>query len=319
MESTARNIRYLEPPSLAEQVKARMAAEGKNVEGMAKEIGIARPTLSRYLSGSYTSDPKNVEAKIAAYLGGEAPEQPHGEAVTPRPERPGFFETQDAKSIIGVCRSCQEYTGLGLVVGRSGYGKTHTLRHYAKLPRVAYLECDDTMSCRDLVDEIERLLGIPGGVGSNRRRVNGIRNLFNANPGYLLIVDEADKLINKNTQKKMEILRGIFDRSRMGLVIAGEPCLEARIKTLLPRMANRMDFYWKLQGLTASEVEGYFKGFEVEREALDELMHRACDPQNGCFRLLDRTIKNVFRLLDQHEEQRITLKRIQQASSMMML
>lgn len=45
-----------------------------------------------------------------------------------------------------MCQSCQEYIGLGIVIGRSGYGKTHTLKEYAKLPRVAYIECDDTMT-----------------------------------------------------------------------------------------------------------------------------------------------------------------------------
>lgn len=77
-------------------------------------------------------------------------------------------------------------------------------------------------------------------------RVNRIREFFNVNQGYLLIIDEADKLINKYTQKKMEILRGIFDQSDVGIVIAGEPRLETELKSSLTRFANRMDFYYKL-------------------------------------------------------------------------
>ncbi len=46
----------------------------------------------------------------------------------------------------------------------------------------------------------------------------------------------------------MEILRAIFDQSDVGLVIAGEPKLEAQIKTYLARMANRVDFYASLRG-----------------------------------------------------------------------
>ena len=94
------------------------------------------------------------------------------------------------------------------------------------------------------------------------RRVNGIRDFFNTNKGYLLIIDEADKLVSKYTQKKMEILRAIFDQSDVGLVIAGEPKLEAQIKTYLARMANRVDFYVSLKGLDPSEVEGY-KHYEI--------------------------------------------------------
>ena len=54
------------------------------------------------------------------------------------------------------------------------------------------------------------------------RRVHGIRDFFNTNKGYLLIIDEADKLVSKYTQKKMEILRAkmcirdSFGRHRSG-------------------------------------------------------------------------------------------------------
>ena len=111
------------------------------------------------------------------------------------------------------------------------------------------------MSSRDLVEAIERSIGLPNGYGTIWRRVNGIREFFNTNKGYLLIIDEADKLVSKYTQKKMEILRAVFDQSDVGLVIAGEPKLEAQIKTYLVRMANRVDFYASLRGLSPSEVE----------------------------------------------------------------
>ena len=160
--------------------------------------------------------------------------------------------------MLGVCQSCQEYIGLGIVVARSGYGKTYALRQYAKLSRVAYIECDDTMSSRDLVEAIERSIGLPNGYGTIWRRVNGIREFFNTNKGYLLIIDEADKLVSKYTQKKMEILRV-------------------------------------------------------------ELKARACNMQTGCFRLLDRTLSNVRRILKETGEETVTVKTIAQASSMMML
>ena len=205
------------------------------------------------------------------------------------------------------------------MVGRSGYGKTHTLKQYAKLSKVAYIECDDTMSSRDLVEAIERSLGLPSGYGTIWKRVNGIREFCNTNKGYLIIIDEADKLVSKYTQKKMEILRAIYDQSDVGIVIAGEPKLEAQIKSYLVRMANRVDFYASLRGLSQNEVEEYLSGYEVEPEAMAEIKARACNLQTGCFRLLDRTLSNVLRILEESGSYRITLKTIEQASSMMML
>ena len=307
MEVTAaeRTTIYTNISPLAQRVNNYIQTQHSSIAAVAKDIGYSRTTVSRYLTGKYDSNPNDLESKLTDFLTRQT-----GEAVdltTPLAESEGktwqtpvFFESRDAKAVLGVCQSCQEYIGLGIVVARSGYGKTYALRQYAKLSRVAYIECDDTMS-------------------TIWRRVNGIREFFNTNKGYLLIIDEADKLVSKYTQKKMEILRAVFDQSDVGLVIAGEPKLEAQIKTYLVRMANRVDFYASLRGLSPSEVEGYLTDFRIEPEALVELKARACNMQTGCFRLLDRTLSNVRRILKETGEETVTVKTIAQASSMMML
>lgn len=323
MEVTAAKLNntYTEGKSLADKINDHLMSTGKSIALLAKEINYSRTTVSRYLSGKYESNSTDIEKQLAEYLSHFTGEN-FTSSVSNRTasiSRPRFYESRDAKAILGVCQSCQEYIGLGIVVGRSGYGKTHTLKEYAKLPRVAYIECDDTMSSRDLVEAIEKSLGIPTGYGTIWRRVNGIRDYCNTNKGYLIIIDEADKLVSKYTQKKMEILRAIFDQADVGIVIAGEPKLEAMIKSYLARMANRVDFYASLKGLGANEVEGYLKGYDVEPEALAELKARACNMQTGCFRLLDRTLSNVFRILSETGGDIVTLRMIEQASNMMML
>ena len=308
MEVTAaeRTAIYTNISPLAQHVNNYIQTQHSSIAAVAKDIGYSRTTVSRYLTGKYDSNPNDLESKLTDFLTRQT-----GEAVdltTPLAESEGktwqtpvFFESRDAKAVLGVCQSCQEYIGLGIVVARSGYGKTYALRQYAKLSRVAYIECDDTMSSRDLVEAIERSIGLPNGYGTIWRRVNGIREFFNTNKGYLLIIDEADKLVSKYTQKKMEILRAVFDQSD------------------LVRMANRVDFYASLRGLSPSEVEGYLTDFQIEPEALVELKARACNMQTGCFRLLDRTLSNVRRILKETGEETVTVKTIAQASSMMML
>ena len=312
---------YTQSKPLAQQINDYLAVTKTSIATLANEIpGYSRPTISRYLSGKYEGDISTIETLLADWLAkrtGEDVDIPELPGKTGR--KPAFLETRDAVNVLGVCQSCQEYIGLGIVVARSGYGKTYSLRQYAKLPRVAYIECDDTMSSRDLVEAIEKSLGIPSGYGTIWRRVNGIRDFFNTNKGYLLIIDEADKLVSKYTQKKMEILRAIYDQSDVGVVIAGEPKLEAAIKTYLARMANRVDFYISLKGLEPSEVERYVSEFEVAPEAMVELKARACNMQTGCFRLLDRTLSNVKRILEERGDNIVTLKTIEQASSLMML
>lgn len=312
---------YTAQKSLAEQMNERLAELKMTKQEAAMRMNYSRSALSQYLNGKYNSDPTEIEKKIVEFLQESGGMEKLPEAVQKGQfKKAEYFESRDYVHTIGVCQMCQEQQGLGIIVGKSGFGKTHTLKNYAKLPRVAYIECDDTMACRDLVEAIEQELGIPRGYGGTTwSRVNRIREFFNTNEGYLLIIDEADKLISKYTQKKMEILRGIYDQSSVGIVIAGELKLEAEIKGSLARFANRMDFYYKLKGLTKQEVVDYLEGFEVDEAAIGEFISRATNSQNGCFRLLDRTLNNVIRLLKERDETKVTLKIMSEASNMMML
>ncbi|MDE6232513.1 MAG: AAA family ATPase, partial [Lachnospiraceae bacterium] len=294
---------------------------------LALKLRYSRSAVSQYLNNKYNSDPTEIESKLREFLMEydarvmeQTGEPVQGSTIYALKSKIQYFESKDFIQTIGVCQACQENMALGIIVAKSGYGKTHTLKKYSKMPRVAYIECDDTMACRDLVEAIEIQIGMPKGAGGTIwSRVNRIRDFFNANEGYLLIIDEADKLINKYTQKKMEIIRGIFDQSDVGIVIAGEPRLEAEIKGNLARFANRMDFYYKLKGLSEQEVRDYLEGYDVEDAAMMEFISRAQNAQTGCFRLLDRTLSNVLRILKDNGETNVTMKVVNQASSMMML
>lgn len=317
---------------------SHMSDNDISIKALADKIGFSRSTLSRWLNGKYDSDCTCIEEAISNYLQvvpikAEALQTDEDMNVSPIMEaeevkeakktiekKQIFFESTDARAILGVCSSCQLESGLGIVIGRSGLGKTHSLKQYAKLAKkTVYIECDDMMSCRDLIQALEKALGLPKGAGTNWNRINSIRDFLSINPGYLIIIDEADKLVTKFTQKKMEILRGIYDQAEVGLIIAGEPMLEILIKNYLNRFANRIDFYLALKGLSKSETDRYLSNYDIDHDALVELEHRAMNPTNGCFRLLDRTLNNVIRLLKDKGETTITLKSIQQASSMMMI
>lgn len=291
-------------------------------EQFANEIKISRPVLSKAMNGKYDGNIENVENTIIEYLKNKGEYSDILPPIVEKEiknieERPDFYKTKDAANIIGICKAAQEQHGLGIIVGNSGYGKSYTLRQYAKLPKTCYIECDDTMSTKDLVEAIQKTIGIPATYGTVWKRLEGIKDFFNINKGYVIIIDEADKLINRSTQKKLELLRAIFDQCEVGLVIAGEPQLEVLIKTYLNRFANRIDFYTKLNGLSKLEVKSYLEYFNITEDASNELIVRATEAQVGCFRLLDRTLKNIFRIIGKDDE--ITSEVIAKASSMMML
>ena len=180
-----------------------------------------------------------------------------------------------------------------------------------------YIECTDAMSNGDLIEAIENALMIGSGLGTIYRRLNRLREFFSTNKGYLLIIDEADKLVSKATQKKLESLRYLFDGGNVGIVLAGEPALEARIRKYLDRVANRIDYRGELHGLRRSEVQQYLSAYNVTPEAQEEFILRATGRQGGCFRLLDRTLRNALDVAREGDGQ-VTLDTIRQTRMMMM-
>lgn len=320
---------YTAGKTLAEQLQERLAELKMTKAEAALRMNYSRSAVSRYIGGKYESDPTELEKKIVEFLeasGGMAGRPGEKEGTVKRmPGSTGlkrkveFFESRDFVQSIGVCQACQENMGLGIIVGKPGQGKTHALKKYAKLPRVVYIEGNETMNCKDIIRRIEKRIGMSRSYGSIDERMENIIEFFNVNEGYLIIMDEADKLINKYTQKKLELLRNITDAADVGLVIAGEPVLETLLKTYDKRFTDRMDFYYKLRGLTQQEVADYLEGYEIDDAAMGEMVSRATNAQRGCFRLLDRTLNNVLRVLKQKGDSRITMKIVSEASNMMMM
>lgn len=316
-------------PDLIDRVNARLIELKKNKKDIADISGINRSTISRYLNRKLDSQQGDQASKLDEWfenwleevgepqLEGAAGETGQMPAV-PFHKRENF-ETADFNSVTGLCTLCQETGDIGIIVGKSGYGKTYTLKNYAKLPKVIHIECNETMNCKDIVRRIEQAVGLPKISGSIDERMGRLCKFFNANKGYLLIVDEADKLLNKYTIKKIELIRTISDSAETGIVLAGEPALEAAIKAYDERFANRIGLLYKLKGLTRKEVDRYFEGYEVDQETMEELYKRACGHNTGCFRLFDRTLNNIMRILRISGKNEITYDVLKEASGMMVL
>ena len=295
---------------LKEYIKTRRMT----IQKFADEVGCSRGVISDYLRDTYKGNIQNTEDKIKTFLQREGF---FGAAEEEADNIEGIFLTNDVKGIIGVCGSCQLEQVAGVVLGRSGYGKTYALQHYAKKPNVIYMECDELMTASDMVTYLEDLLDLPGkGIGI-WPRINRVRDFFRSrhNQGYLLIFDEADKLFNQRTQKKLEIVRKIYDQSRVGIVVAGEPQLKDQLKRFSTQFANRIQPAVKLEGLGKADVERYLSKYNVTDEARDEIVRIAINKENGCFRKLDGTIKNILRVCD---DDRITIDTVEKATRMML-
>ena len=87
----------------------------------------------------------------------------------------------------------------------------------------------------------------------------------------------------------------------------------------LPRLASRVEISTELSGLSAREVESYFKGYEIDKDALELLKRRATNRHAGSFRVLDRTLNNLFRQMNESGETRITAALVEEAAQTTLL
>ena len=163
---------YMKEVALRDRVLEILGEMKMTKAELALRIQYSRSAVSQYLGNKYNSDPAEIEARLIEFVKEyeaetgkmSAGNYAEGSVTTVKPKIE-YFESRDFIQTIGVCKSCQENMALGIIVAKSGYGKTHTLKKYAKMPRVAYIECDDTMACRDLVEAIEIQIGMPKGAG----------------------------------------------------------------------------------------------------------------------------------------------------------
>lgn len=300
--------------------KAYINDKGITTKDAAAELGCDRSTLSKIFSGTYASDYSPIRNKAQQMM-----ENPSAKVPDVSYDLHSMFMTADSKQILAICDMCHEEKLIGAIVGLSGNGKSFTLKNYQRSnEKVAYVECDASMTSKDLMTSLEYSLGLTMHSGTLSSRANAIKAYFESHPGYLLIVDEADKLITRDTIKKIEILRNLHDQvdeygeHYFGLIIAGEPDLMSLLRQHNERMRNRIDMLAKLDGLSHKEVLSYLEHVgitDVTEKAVNELVCRGTNiGKGGCFRLLHRTLKNVVRVAKGGS---ITSDHVEQASRMM--
>ena len=166
MENTA----YIEQETLEERVTARLTELGMSKKELADRIGLSRTTVSRFLSGTYNADTSDIKERLEEWLDSMEDATVEEETAFRLPQKPERYANADYSSIFGLCSRCQKEGEIGMLIGRSGTGKTYSLQDYAKSPRVVYLECDATMGKKDLLADIARGIGLESRYGTLHER-----------------------------------------------------------------------------------------------------------------------------------------------------
>ena len=235
-----------------------------------------------------------------------------------------FIETSQYQQFVDVCVSCQRHHFIGVCYGEAGVGKTLSARRYTHW---------DQMS--RLLNGVEEELPVDGKVAfftpeilySPKRLEQGILHLHaqmqqlssltpplmkSVTPprgGYrltplewnLLVIDEADRL----KPMGLEVLRDLFDRSEMGLMLIGMPGLEKKLARY-PQFFSRVGFAHEYCALSSDELR------EILREKMRLVEHPgeedlpaeeafAEDALTAIIRMTHGNFRQMYRLLTQIE------------------
>lgn len=111
----------------------------------------------------------------------------------------------------------------------------------------------------------------------------------------LLIVDEADRL----KFSSLELLRDLYDRTDMSILLLGAPGIERRLKRY-GQLHSRLNFVYEMAPLTVEEMRLFISGKWLELNlplsADDAVSAGIMRIANGNFRVLHRVFTEIERL-----------------------
>lgn len=293
------------------------------VAEMALAMKCNRSTLSRYINDDVYQSAE-VEQKAVEFIqkeNGSANEVGKEPAYKTSIEQMGFVPTRNALMAIAVLDDCMKYhdeeLGLGLILGPAGSGKTRAVQEFARQNpgQVIHIEVSENMALRDLIEEIGIELGIGDQVaqGSAHSRVRKIVKCLRQEP-KMIVIDEADKLVNNYSVKKIEVLRWIQDQSKAPIVLVGLPTMAPflyrgpSLKENLSQLYSRLGGTAMLGGLVRKEAADMLEGFALTDNAREELIKVALDKEHGGVRALVKTLRRSLYLAEVHITAEIVLE-----------
>jgi DNA transposition AAA+ family ATPase len=249
-----------------------------------------------------------------------------------------FVETKEYRRFEEFCEACRRERYIGLCYGPPGVGKTLSARHYAKWHlfdrRVPYWRPDykapaEAAACHTAfytppVTNTPR--AIEAGLEYARLALVQIGGLADPDDedetdGFLgrcqlIIVDEADRLKTPS----LEELRDRYDRGDFGLVLLGMPGLEKRLARY-PQLYSRVGFAHAFRPLSAEEVRFILEkhwaalGLTMDEAAYTDAVAVAAIIRitSGNFRLLDRLLGQVRRILQVNGLRHVTKEVVETA------
>jgi DNA transposition AAA+ family ATPase len=209
---------------------------------------IAGSTLSLFGADNYKGDNDRIAANVQAYRDRLAAQAEIGRDA---PAVPVWYETETSRRLGQLLRWAQSGKVV-LIVTAPGVGKTKTAEHLAEQDPNVWLAtmAPSTAGVATMLIEVGAAIGLGDIKGSPQQLSRQIRTHIQGRNG-LLIIDEAQEL----TDKAINELRGLHDRTKVGLVLLGNEKVVGQLdsrKSALAQVSSR----FSIKHVQAQPIEG---------------------------------------------------------------
>jgi DNA transposition AAA+ family ATPase len=256
-----------------------------------------------------------------------------------RPEVAPFVVTKEHRRFVEFCDAVRRHAYIGLCYGAPGVGKTESGRQYAAWDIVGhYLDHDRYWHTRTPPPELlERrtvvytpsVLTTPRILGEQVRVLTSSLSLsieHHTNPGTdvrhhrneyteLVIIDEADRL----KTVALEVLRDLYDSSRIGLILIGMPGIEKRLARY-PQLYSRVGFVHHYRAMSTDEqafvLAKHWPELGLGNQddfTATEALAAIARITSGNFRLTHRLVGQIKRILDINQLSTVTKEVVEAA------
>lgn len=237
------------------ELRNLMNTKNYGLSFVATATGIAKSSISMWLSGTYKGDNAKLTDKINNFIQRE--QERAGNDELP------IVDISIVKYVSEIARLCHTKGKIGVCVGRAGLGKTVAVKEYTKNYLDSILiESDSGYTTKSLLKEIHRRLVLSGKGSTYDLMCEVIPKLYNS--GRLLIIDEAENL----PYRALELVRRIHDKTGIGILLIGKDILLKNLcgyNNEYDQLYSRVKYYKKLDNkLRIQDVRKIVAAMELD-------------------------------------------------------
>lgn len=190
---------------------------------------------------------------------------------------------------------------LGMFFGPSGYGKSKASQYLQNKMQALYLEVFDYWTRRSFVESLLIELGVATPRGTIAQMMRDALKLLRDDPDRLLIVDEADKLVDK---RMIEMVRDIYKGAGIPVLLVGEELLPKKLAAY-ERCANRVTAFGMANPCDVEDARVLARAYQPSIEIADDLLAHIVSETKGVASRIVASLNDVMQFARAHRVSRV--------------